>query len=373
MRRRFLIIAASIGSGHMKAAEALAEKISEKMPEATVAVEDFTRRDVSFANALMKAGYLWMLRLIPNLYWILYRFTGGKAGGLSVQGLISLVTSGDADALIRRHSPDVVIATHPFPAGAVSRIKRNHPGKFLFSTVITDYSVHQMWIYEDVDMYFVARESMKTALAAAGIDPARVFVTGIPISEGFGEMDKRQARRELGIDEAGVVVLLMGGGLGLGDMESALSELGACATPLTVLVVAGKNDGLKKKAEETAARSAQRIVVFGYAENVSTLMAAASFIITKPGALTISEALAASLPMLLAGPIPGPETENAAYAESAGAAVWVRDERKLGEAIRSLASSPETLARMRAAAGRISRPDAAKKIAEKFLGAKAGI
>ena len=245
--RHFLIIAASIGSGHIKAAGAVGDALKTKYPDAQIHTEDFTMWRVSWATAFMKACYLFMLRFIPNLYELMYRFTGGRSGGISVQSLISAFTARDIAALVRKHRPEAIICTHPFPAGAASWRKKRHPDEFLYATVITDYSVHQMWIYPNVDCYFVAREEMKTDLIAAGLPPEKIFVTGIPVSAKFHHREERGAILEsLGLSAERKTVLLMGGGLGIGGLDAALRALENVTVPLQILMVAGKNEYLRK-------------------------------------------------------------------------------------------------------------------------------
>ena len=365
--KHFLIIAASIGSGHIKAAEAVGDALKTKYPDAQIHTEDFTMWRISWATAFMKACYLFMLRFIPNLYELMYRFTGGKAGGLSVQSLISAFTARDIAALVKKHRPEAVICTHPFPAGAASWRKKRHPDEFLYSTVITDYSVHQMWIYPNVDCYFVAREEMNTDLIAAGLPAEKIVVTGSPVISKFHREEDREALLEgLGLSSKRKTVLLMGGGLGIGGLDAALRTLEQMADPIQMLVVAGKNKELKLRAEQLAQSSRHTILVWGYSPRVREFLAIADFIITKPGALTISEALASELPMLLHDPIPGPETENAVYIARKGAAIWANTEEKLSDAIEELLSSEERLAAMRARAREMKKPYAARDIAEHF-------
>jgi processive 1,2-diacylglycerol beta-glucosyltransferase len=54
---------------------------------------------------------------------------------------------------------------------------------------------------------------------------------------------------------------------------------------------------------------------------MSEFMAAADCLIGKPGGLTISEALARGLPMVIVNPIPGQEERNADYLLEEGAAI----------------------------------------------------
>ena len=365
--RRFLIVAASIGAGHIKAAEAVADALRIKYPDAEIHTEDFTMWRVSWATAFMKACYLFMLRFIPNLYELMYRFTGGRSGGLSVQSLISAFTARDIAALVKKYRPEAVVCTHPFPAGAASWRKKRHPAEFLYATVITDYSVHQMWIYPNADCYFVAREEMKTDLIAAGLLPEKVFVTGIPVTSKFRQREDRAVVLEhLGLSTEHKTVLLMGGGLGIGGLDTALRALEKVPAPIQVLVVAGKNEELRTRVEALAKMSHHVIRVWGYSTRVREFMAVSDFIITKPGALTISEALVAELPMLLHDPIPGPETENAVYIARKGAAIWANSEEKLEQGVARLLSSEEPLLAMRACAHELKKPYAARDIAEFF-------
>ena len=363
--KNFLIIAASIGSGHVKAAEAIAEALKIKEPNASITIIDFTEWGISWATAFMKATYLMMLRVVPDLYKLMYKFTGGKAGGLSVQSLISFITKRDIAALVKKYKPDALICTHPFPAGAASWFKKSHPDSFLFGTLITDYSVHQMWIYQNVDCYFVAREAMKTDLLSAGLPQEQIFVTGIPISNRFLRQGNRlQTLEHFKLRSDQPVVLIMGGGLGLGGVEAALIKLEKIERSLQILVIAGKNAKLKKRVETAANYSHHKILVWGYCAEVPEMMSIASLLISKPGALTVTEALASELPMILHDPIPGPETDNAAYASRRGAALWARTDDKLEEAVNLAINESDQLGKMKEMAHKYKRPYAAEEIAE---------
>lgn len=366
--KNFLIIAASIGSGHVKAAEAIAEALKIKEPNASITIIDFTEWGISWATAFMKATYLMMLRVVPDLYKLMYKFTGGKAGGLSVQSLISFITKRDIAALVKKYKPDALICTHPFPAGAASWFKKSHPDSFLFGTLITDYSVHQMWIYQNVDCYFVAREAMKTDLLSAGLPQEQIFVTGIPISNRFLRQGNRlQTLEHFKLRSDQPVVLIMGGGLGLGGVEAALIKLEKIERSLQILVIAGKNAKLKKRVETAANYSHHKIFVWGYCAEVPEMMSIASLLISKPGALTVTEAFASELPMILHDPIPGPETDNAAYASRRGAALWARTDDKLEEAVNLAINESDQLGKMKEMAHKYKRPYAAEEIAERIF------
>ncbi len=158
----------------------------------------------------------------------------------------------------------------------------------------------------------------------------------------------------------------MGGGLGLGGIGDTLNELEQVPASLTVIVVAGHNAKLEQTARDFAARSRHQVLVYGYTEQATALMSASDLLITKPGALTISEALVLGVPLLLHDPIPGPETENAVYATRSGAAVWLHPGESLREAV-SILLQGERLSRMSVKARVVSRPYAARDIANHLL------
>lgn len=189
-------------------------------------------------------------------------------------------------------------------------------------------------------------------------------VSGIPVASVLQEMkDKAAVRRALAIPEGQPAVLLMGGGLGLGGIESNLRDLEEIEARLTILVVAGRNQRLMERVQDMADASHHQVLVWGYTDQVHFLMRAADLLITKPGALTISEAFVLGLPMLLHDPIPGPETENAIYATQHGAAVWLHPREDLVRSVRKLLDG-DSLAAMSRAAVSCARPDAAPSIAE---------
>ena len=335
--KKILILTASIGSGHIKAAEAVAQELKHQQPETEIVTVDFMARSTSFWHWLTKKIYLEMLNFVPNLYDVFYKLSSSETGGSCGKNMFAYFMLPVFERLQHELQPDGIICTHPFPAGTVSLWKEKHQSNLPLSVVMTDYSLHQMWLCSGVENYFMATETMRQAMTEQGFAAENLHVTGIPISsEVLNLPHKAELRRELGFGQERKVILLMGGGLGLGGIERTLQELEKIEQPLTLLVIAGRNSQLQQQAEDFAEGSHHTIRVWGYTEEVRRLMGAADLLITKPGALTISEAFALGTPMLLHDPIPGPETENAVYATKHGAAVWLHPGEKLAGAVEEI-------------------------------------
>lgn len=366
--RRVLILTASIGSGHIKAAEAVRRELQQQMPEAEIVTVDFMSRQISLLHWLMKQIYLKMLAFVPNLYDVFYRIAGGASGGSLVQKAFSVVMLPVISRLIERFHPDAVICTHPFPEGAVSLWKRRHQSSLPLAVVMTDYSLHQIWLYPGVTQYFMATEAMREEMIARNFSEQSLYADGIPVDGRLAFLPGKEAvRAELDLPDGCPAVLLMGGGLGLGGIAPTLQELESIHERLALLVVAGNNEALLAEAKRFAKTSRHLVRVWGYTEQAHRLMQAADLLITKPGALTISEAFVLGLPMLLHDPIPGPETENAVYATKNGAAVWLHPGERLAAAVRDLLGGG-CLERMRQHALACGRPDAARVIAGRIAG-----
>ena len=361
--KRVLILSASIGSGHIKAAEAAAEELHRQRPGLELIMVDFMSREVSTVHWLLKKLYLLMLALMPDFYDRCYKFAGGKQSGKLSNRAFACVTLPALRRLVRRYEPDMIFCTHPFPEGAAALLKQHgHDGRWKLAAMMTDYSLHQIWLYQGVDAYFMATEAMREGMLARGYEPGCLHVTGIPVSAGLLKLpDKAAQRRALGLEEL-PTVLLMGGGLGLGGIEHTLAELEALPGRLQLLVIAGRNEKLLARVKELAACSHHMVKAWGYTDEAHALMRASDLLITKPGALTISEAFVLGLPMLLHDPIPGPETENAVYATKRGAAVWLHPGERLAPAVAELLAG--NLSEMGACAAACARPRAAAAVAE---------
>jgi processive 1,2-diacylglycerol beta-glucosyltransferase len=360
-----LIISASIGSGHNQAANAVADELKRRYPAAQVAVVDFMAGKNSYINRLVKETYLKLIDISPNTYDLLYRWTQGSHRGAKAKSLIGRVMKRSMAQLVNRYQPDLLVTTHPFPCGAAAHLKAEGRITAPLMAVITDFSVHRMWIYKEVDRYFVAAPELHTQLMEQGIDRQRVHVTGIPISIEFSaQVDGSRMLDKLGLDKNKPIVLIMGGGLGLGGVKKALLSLEEVTLPLQIIVVTGRNSALRHELKAAVDFSCHPTQVLGFTKRISELMAVANVLLTKSGALTISEALAMKLPMLLYEAIPGQEEDNAAWLEANGAAVLIKEEGEVGSYVTKMLVNEEFRKDMQLRAEELARPQAAAAVVD---------
>lgn len=149
----------------------------------------------------------------------------------------------------------------------------------------------------------------------------------------------------------------------MGDLEEAVLAIDSLPLPLNLVVVAGRNAALRRSLLDKAHDLIHPVKVLGYTRHIPELMAASDLLITKPGALTLSEALSMHLPILLYHAIPGQEEENAAFLTRKGAALWAHDDYSLADTVYELFTRPERMSYLREMAAILARPTAAQTIA----------
>ena len=351
---KVLILSASIGSGHTKAAEAVAEAF-----DGQAQIVDFMDKDISLVNFLLKKLYLTMLSLIPDLYDRIYQLAGVRRFGSITRLIWSTLMYLPFTRLLKKYQPDIIVCTHPFPEAAASLWKFLHPksaSKFTLAAILTDYSLYEIWIYNEVDVYFVATEEMKRELETHG--RYKVYSFGIPIAKVFYNNQNEDNSLEDNTTH-NFSLLIMGGGLGLGSFETTIKALDKIDVPLRITVVTGKNERLMTKLKLT--KSKHELILLGFVNNISELMRESDLLISKPGALTLTESFAVGLPVLLLPPIPGPESLNAEFAVKHGAAISIENT-DIADKVYDLINNKERLNTMRKSSKALANEKAAQQI-----------
>lgn len=363
--KNILVVTASMGSGHNKAANAVAEAIKRKYPVNKINVIDFMSTETAYFNSLVKDIYLKMLDHTPSVYEFFYKFTSDSTKGSTIQSVFAHAMKKDMRELIKKYEADMVICTHPFPCAAASYLKQTGEINIPLITVMTDFCVHQFWLYKNIDIYFTANDLLKKEMVNQGLLEERIFVTGIPVGYNFRvDYNRDDLLAKFKLEKDKPVALIMGGGLGLGGVKNALCQLERLKKDIQILVITGANVALWSEMNEYAQHSKHKIFVWGYSHNIQEYMSVATFLISKPGALTISEALTRELPMILHDPIPGPEVDNAKFVSDNGAAIWVKHQDTLDAVVREVLSDATILPKLRNNAKVLKKPYASDNIAD---------
>jgi processive 1,2-diacylglycerol beta-glucosyltransferase len=233
--------------------------------------------------------------------------------------------------------------------------------------VVTDFDAHAMWILQNVDWYFVACEETRVYLAALGIPPETIFVTGIPIDLKFGmEKPKAEARINLGLDPYKTTLLVSAGGYGVGPVESLVRAIDKVQHPIQIVVICGRNKRLEDHLKSLSdTRHPMKII--GFTHEMDSWMAASDLLVGKAGGLTSSEALARGLALVIVNPIPGQEERNSDHFLEEGVGIRCNNLPALAHKIDTLLADKERFSRMQQAVKRMARPDAASDVVSTVL------
>lgn len=366
MSLRVLFFSVSIGAGHDLAAKGIIEELKFQYPEVeTMLVDTFDYINPTL-NKMIVGSYMESLKFNPNIWGKLYEQAEEGDQLIDLGNILSRLASTKLERLIEDFAPNAIVCTHAFPAGMLSLLKGKGKVKVPVAAVLTDYTVHSFWLHENIDTYVIPAEDLKHLLIAHGIEEKKIKPFGIPIRREFSNLPtKEQARRLQGLDNK-LTLLVMGGGLGLGDVKNIIVELGNSDLDCNIIAVAGKNEKLQTALDLLKTKS--YLKVFGFTNEVHILMAASDLIVTKPGGLTTAEVLAAGLPMVIVSPLPGQEERNTEYLLNSGVAVKVRKPHYLVPTIKQLVNNPLRLRQINEMACCIGKPKAAVEIVNHLVG-----
>jgi processive 1,2-diacylglycerol beta-glucosyltransferase len=363
---RILIATATAGGGHLQAAAALEEawKIFRPVDEIRrVDILDYTPRLYRKAYA---EGYVRLADKTPELY--AHAFRKSDNPGLvrkltAFRRLAARLVARRFVRLVKDFQPHVVLSPHFLPIETLGGIKAKKLHRVPFVVcVVTDFEAHALWMEPCVDLYCVAAEETKARLVARGIPARSVVVTGIPVSQRFlKRIDAKIVRKRYGLAAGRPTLLVLAGGMGMGPLGETLAHLDRMRSGAQMVVVAGRNEKLRRQLSRRRLRHPAQVL--GFVSNMEELMSVSDLIITKPGGLTSSEALAIGRPLLIVNPLPGQEAANSDFLLERGAASKVNRLEDLPFRADSLLRSAR-LASMSKAAKELGRPQAAMAICQ---------
>lgn len=323
MNNKIIILTASTGYGHNQVALAMKEELIARGCEVAI-LEPFKETSKSL-DLILSDGYRVLATKLPKFYGQIYKMSNRKIIGKPVEFISIKAIEEKLEEIILYYMPDLVISTHPLIVKGMCSLKRKYKYFGPFISVITDYFPHKAYISPLVDAYIVGSKYTKINLIEKGIKEEKIFPFGIPIHRKFIKSETTMEKSEY------FTVLLMAGSIGLKGIKKVYKELLEVKSPLKLIIVCGNNNRLKITLEESSIKIPYNkdIMILGFTDQVSELMQISDIIITKPGGLTVTEAFAKNIPMVIPFFIPGQEQENAELLINIGAAIKVKKIKEL--------------------------------------------
>ena len=365
--KKVLLMSASAGSGHVRAAEALEtafardERVGEVM---NVDALQFTNK--LFRDFYSKL-YISMVRSAPTVLGAFYNASDEPWKMESLRLAMDRLNTGRLVKFVREFEPDYTVCTHFMPAGIMSHLIETGELKTQLSIVVTDFDCHAMWLSRAFHRYFVALDETKVHLEALGLPGDRITVSGIPTDEAFSrEVDREALCRHYGLVCDKPILLMSAGTFGVGPAEYVVSRLRRLRHEAQIIVTCGRAELLKEKITALV-NGDPRFRVLGYCDRFHELMRLSDLFIGKPGGLTTAEALVCALPMAIFSPIPGQEERNSDHLLEEGIAIRCNNLTTIAYKVDQLLADPARLEAMRQNTRKLARPDACRDIVNTLL------
>jgi len=355
---RILVVYATAGAGHKKAAEAIYQAFKSKEGYYVRLIDalDYTRPSFKKSYPRSYAFLVTHLSWIWGIFFALLDLPWMQSFVRSVRRLYNGFNAMPLHHYLIQEEFDCIITTQFLSAEVSAYLKRTGKISARIICVVTDFDVHRIWLNEGIDIYTGACDYTRDKLLALGVPSEKVYVTGIPTDAKFAApSDKSALRKKLGLGEK-MTVLIATGSFGMGPIEELMKLLGEHQ----LLIVCGHNWHLYQRLKPLAGGSTH---IYGLVDNMDELMSAADVMVTKPGGLSIAEALVKRLPMIFFSAIPGQETNNIKVLNSYGIVPKSQCSlQQIARTINELDSNPNTYNALRQRMNDLSKPDAADDI-----------
>lgn len=356
-----LLVSVKAGYGHHSAARAVIECFEKHGAECSMI--DLFQCVSPVLEDGVQDGYLFLTKYMSRLYGKTYDQLAKKEtpyDSLSAIQIANKLISKKVETIFKGCGADVIIATHSFAAMVMTILKERGIIDCPVYGIVTDFTVHPLWESSRLDYYVTPDKLLTRQMEKKGIPREKVLPLGIPVRGVFGKrLPQKEARLRLGIEDKRTVLIMMGS-MGFGNMAGFLESVDELALDFQVLCVCGNNKRAKKQID--AKEWNKTVYSYDFIDYVDLLMDASDVLITKPGGLTTSEALAKGLPLIITNPIPGQEGRNMEFLVNAGAAIQVSRTFGVDEALYQIFYSDWRLDTLKDSVRHIGKPNAAEDL-----------
>jgi processive 1,2-diacylglycerol beta-glucosyltransferase len=375
MLKKVLLLSASAGAGHVRAAEAIEKAFNQ--------AKDAAKREVlhvdvlNYTNKLFRhlysKAYIDLVNKMPEVPGWFYDKLDKPWKNERRRLALDKLNTRPFVKLLREYHPDLIVCTHFLPAEIVSWLKAKERLASRQVIIVTDFDVHAMWLVHHYEHYFVAIDEARVYLEVLGIPAEKITVSGIPIDPVFAiKKDKQEMRAKHGLAPDRTTILLSAGGFGVGSIDALVNSLLPMQHRAQIVAICGRNEDLKKRLTKLAARIKPDATVllkpFGYTKEMDELMTASDIVLGKPGGLTTSEALAKGLVFVIVNPIPGQEERNSDHLLEGGVAIRCNNLPTLTYKLDRLLGDPKRFESMKTNALKMAHPNSANQIVQQLIG-----
>ena len=298
--QKILILSCSAGLGHVRAGEALKAYAKQNFPRHLVIHQNISTLENTLFRTVISSTYDQLITRAPKIFGVIYRFTDTNFGCSVAKKAMLLLRSSSRQLhdLINTLQPDRIIATHFL----IPYLLENHPPLCPVDVVVTDYYTNKIWLGPNIRTLYVPTKETFDQLHSKHPNS---IVSGIPLDPSFYTIPTTTT--DTSTKQS---ILILSGGKGYVNIVDITKKILASVKNTTVIAVAGTNKKLLNELRTITDIRNNHYEPLGFSYNIAGLMANATCIITKPGGLTVSEALYLKKPLIILPPSPGQEHYN---------------------------------------------------------------
>ena len=352
MKKKILIVYASYGSGHKSVAEYVYEYFKEHSNDLEIKIIDIMEYGNLIAKLNVKMFNLCFKFQNSFSSTIGYELFDSKIATSPYKEIVRLLFKSDLTTDILAYKPDVLIATHFFGGIVMGKINKKYKLNTKIITIITDYASHAIWLqnHKRENAIVVSNEIVGRELLKFGVPAEKIFPFGIPLSSKFKKVDANTSKIKFkyNIKNHNLTFLFFGGGsLGSSYTYGYLKEILKLKLNINIIFVSGKNVKLQNRCNNYIKReNIKNVTVLGFTKDISNLLNIADVVITKPGGLSVTEALEMKTPMILIPGNGGQENHNAKFVTKNHFGLRVRNARQLAKTVKKLTENKKIIQEM---------------------------
>ena len=363
--RRIAILTFGVGAGHLRASQAIHQALHDGADNVDARTIDALDLAKPWFQRFYVRPYGWMVRRAPWAWRKMFAWRQFRRHAATAPDWFFRRGCRSVLEQLRTLQPHLVIATEVGAAELAALGRREGWFNAPILAAQTDFHAEFPWVKREIDVYCVGSDEAKCQLIGWGVSANRILTCGVSVDPAFAlHFDRAELRRALGLDAKRPVVLVMSGGMGPAPLDAIIRSLEVCRQPLQVIAVAGRNPNLRLRLEALRRQIAVDLHVFGWTDALPELMGAASVLITNPGGVTTSEAMAAGVPMILTHPISGTEEQHLRLLVQQGVALPAQRPEEIPTLVSLLLETPEQREALERRAREVARPDAAYAVAQ---------
>lgn len=326
-----LILTASFGMGHNSVSKAIKEQIENEDINARVDIADLWEIINPKIKDFGSKMYYGLTENYPTVYNTIYGIKKTYKNNI-IDGIICTAHYKKLYNFIIDENPKIIISTFPLCSCLVSKIKKEYSLRTNLITIITDVVDSWEWIYDETNMYLVPSNDIKESLVKKGINRKNIIATGIPVKKNFFNNNVVHSSKDK--------LLIVASGMNNDDISEDMVIKLSKYCPLKTIIVTGRNEKLFKKLSSIDIDNS-KVKILGFVDNLDKLMDEAVFIITKPGGVTLFEAICKELPLIIIDSSIGQEKGNIDYIKRNDIGIVIEDTNELLDIINEYINNPE--------------------------------